>query len=126
MDGRRVRRLPYTLTHALLVIHTPLHQLDQQNHHQVYFLPIRPEVVLEIIQKEKPDGIMVNVGGQTALNVGACLGRLGGSEVLCMRVFCVCRWMGLIMVTSVRACVRAWATAWLVCLCLPRDGAVSE
>jgi hypothetical protein len=39
---------------------------------QVYFLPIRPEVVLEIIQKEKPDGIMVNVGGQTALNVGAC------------------------------------------------------
>jgi hypothetical protein len=37
---------------------------------QVYFLPIRPEVVLEIIQKEEPDGIMVSVGGQTALNIG--------------------------------------------------------
>lgn len=41
----------------------------------MYFLPIRPEVVLEIIQKEKPDGIMVNVGGQTALNVGAYIQR---------------------------------------------------
>lgn len=37
---------------------------------QVYLLPIRPEVVLEIIKKERPDGIMVSVGGQTALNVG--------------------------------------------------------
>jgi len=26
--------------------------------------------VLEIIKKERPDGIMVSVGGQTALNVG--------------------------------------------------------
>ncbi len=49
----------------------------------MYFLPIRPEVVLEIIQKEKPDGIMVNVGGQTALNVGQC------ALVLCCVVFCV-------------------------------------
>lgn len=37
---------------------------------QVYFLPIKSEMVLEIIKKEQPDGIMVSVGGQTALNVG--------------------------------------------------------
>lgn len=49
---------------------------------QVYFLPIRPEVVLEIIQKEKPDGIMVNVGGQTALNVGAYVRALHGVHVV--------------------------------------------
>mmetsp|Transcript_63572 Transcript_63572/g.74453 ORF Transcript_63572/g.74453 Transcript_63572/m.74453 type:complete len:1514 (-) Transcript_63572:435-4976(-) len=36
----------------------------------IYFLPIRKEVVLDIIKKEKPDGIIVSMGGQTALNVG--------------------------------------------------------
>lgn len=41
---------------------------------QVYLLPIQPEVVLEIIKKERPDGIMVSVGGQTALNVGTSPG----------------------------------------------------
>ena len=37
---------------------------------KVYFLPIKAETVLEIIEKEKPDAILVSVGGQTALNVG--------------------------------------------------------
>jgi carbamoyl-phosphate synthase small subunit len=37
---------------------------------KVYFLPIRASVVEEIIQKERPDGIIVSMGGQTALNVG--------------------------------------------------------
>jgi len=54
---------------------------------RVYFLPIRPNVVMEIINKEKPDGIIVSMGGQTALNIGIELwntGRLqaAGVEVL--------------------------------------------
>jgi carbamoylphosphate synthase large subunit/anthranilate/para-aminobenzoate synthase component II len=54
---------------------------------RVYFLPIRPNVVMDIIYKEKPDGIIVSMGGQTALNVGVNLWRAGllqaaGVEVL--------------------------------------------
>ena len=54
---------------------------------RVYFLPIRPNVVMDIIRKEKPDGIIVSMGGQTALNVGVELWRRGelqkaGVEVL--------------------------------------------
>ncbi len=37
---------------------------------QVYFLPITPYFVEEVIQKEKPDGILLAFGGQTALNCG--------------------------------------------------------
>jgi len=37
---------------------------------RVYFLPIRAPQVLDVIKKEKPDGIIVSMGGQTALNVG--------------------------------------------------------
>lgn len=54
---------------------------------RVYFLPIQPNVVMDIIRKEKPDGIIVSMGGQTALNVGIALWRSGelqkaGVEVL--------------------------------------------
>lgn len=34
----------------------------------VFFLPVTPDFVEEIIKKEKPDGIVVSMGGQTALN----------------------------------------------------------
>jgi len=44
---------------------------------KVYFLPIRPHVVMDIIAKEKPDGIIVSMGGQTALNVGVELWKAG-------------------------------------------------
>jgi len=54
---------------------------------RVYFLPIRPSVVMDIIEKENPDGIIVSMGGQTALNVGVELWKSGqlqaaGVEVL--------------------------------------------
>ena len=44
---------------------------------RVYFLPIRPDIVMDIIKKEMPDGIIVSMGGQTALNVGVELWRRG-------------------------------------------------
>ena len=37
---------------------------------KVYFLPVTPEFVRKVINYEKPDGIYVTFGGQTALNVG--------------------------------------------------------
>ena len=54
---------------------------------KVYFLPIKPHVVMDIIHREKPDGIIVSMGGQTALNVGVELWRSGelqkaGVEIL--------------------------------------------
>lgn len=54
---------------------------------RVYFLPIRPHIVMDIIHKEKPDGIIVSMGGQTALNIGVELWKSGqlqaaGVEVL--------------------------------------------
>ena len=54
---------------------------------QVYFLPITPYFVERIIEKERPDGILLAFGGQTALNCGTELYRNGvlqkyGVEVL--------------------------------------------
>ena len=40
---------------------------------KVYFLPITPEFVEEVIKKERPDGILLAFGGQTALNCGTQL-----------------------------------------------------
>ncbi|KAI8993613.1 hypothetical protein BDB01DRAFT_715931 [Pilobolus umbonatus] len=40
---------------------------------KVYFLPVTPEFVRKVIQFEKPDGIYVTFGGQTALSVGIAL-----------------------------------------------------
>jgi carbamoyl-phosphate synthase (ammonia) len=39
----------------------------------VYFLPVTPEFVEMVIKRERPDGIMVSMGGQTALNCGVTL-----------------------------------------------------
>jgi carbamoyl-phosphate synthase large subunit/carbamoyl-phosphate synthase small subunit len=47
---------------------------------KVYFVPVRASTVLEIIKKEKPDGILVSMGGQTALNVGIELYTNGDLE----------------------------------------------
>ena len=40
---------------------------------RVYFLPITPHFVEEVIKKERPDGILLAFGGQTALNCGTQL-----------------------------------------------------
>ncbi|XP_058643579.1 carbamoyl-phosphate synthase [ammonia], mitochondrial isoform X2 [Onychostoma macrolepis] len=43
----------------------------------VYFLPITPEFVTEVIKVERPDGILLSMGGQTALNCGVELFQSG-------------------------------------------------
>lgn len=54
---------------------------------QIYLVPVEPDFVQKIIERERPDAILLNVGGQTALNVGVELWRSGtlkrfGVEVL--------------------------------------------
>ncbi|PSR82167.1 putative carbamoyl-phosphate synthase arginine-specific large chain [Coniella lustricola] len=52
----------------------------QTNHFiadEVYYLPVTPEYVTYVIEREKPDGIFLSFGGQTALNLGVQMQRLG-------------------------------------------------
>ena len=44
---------------------------------QIYFLPVTPYFVEKVIRKERPEGIMLAFGGQTALNCGVALYREG-------------------------------------------------
>lgn len=53
---------------------------------QVYFLPLRKEFVEQVIIKERPDAILLNVGGQTALNIGIELFENGILEKYKVRV----------------------------------------
>lgn len=53
---------------------------------KVYFLPITPYFVEEVIKKENPDGILLAFGGQTALNCGVKLYEAGLLEKYNLRV----------------------------------------
>ena len=44
---------------------------------KVYFLPVTPDTVERVIEREHPDGILLSFGGQTALNCGVELYRKG-------------------------------------------------
>jgi len=44
---------------------------------EVYFLPVTPYFCEKVIEKEKPDGILLGFGGQTALNCGLALDEAG-------------------------------------------------
>ncbi len=44
---------------------------------KIYYLPVTPYFVEKVIQKEKPDGILLSFGGQTALNCGTALYKEG-------------------------------------------------
>ncbi len=44
---------------------------------KIYFLPVTPEFVEKVIEKERPDGILLAFGGQTALNCGVELDSMG-------------------------------------------------
>ena len=47
---------------------------------QIYFLPVTPYFVEKVIEKERPDGVMLAFGGQTALNCGVELYKKGVFE----------------------------------------------
>ena len=47
---------------------------------KIYYLPVTPEFVEEVIKKERPEGILLSFGGQTALNCGVELYKSGVLE----------------------------------------------
>ncbi len=47
---------------------------------QIYFLPVTPYFIERVIEKERPDGIFLSFGGQTALNCGVSLFKEGVLE----------------------------------------------
>jgi carbamoyl-phosphate synthase large subunit len=52
-------------------------QTSKELSDDVYFLPVTPYFVEKIIEKEKPDSILLSFGGQTALNCGLALNQTG-------------------------------------------------
>lgn len=52
-------------------------QTDHKLADEVYYLPVTPEYVSHVIERERPDGIMLAFGGQTALNLGVQMNRMG-------------------------------------------------
>ena len=55
-------------------------QTDPRLAGKVYLLPVTPEYVEKVIEKERPDGILLGFGGQTALNCGVQLAKKGVFE----------------------------------------------
>jgi len=47
---------------------------------KVYIEPLVPEIVAKIIEKERPDGIIAGIGGQTGLNITSELAEMGVLE----------------------------------------------
>ncbi|KAL8642148.1 MAG: hypothetical protein Q9228_001140 [Teloschistes exilis] len=52
-------------------------QTDHKLADEVYYLPVTPEYVTYVIEREKPDGILLTFGGQTALNLGVKMEDMG-------------------------------------------------
>ncbi|MEN9918555.1 MAG: carbamoyl-phosphate synthase (glutamine-hydrolyzing) large subunit [Bacteroidota bacterium] len=61
-------------------------QTSEGSADKIYFLPITPYFVEKVIQKEKPQGILLAFGGQTALNCGVQLFEQGILEKYNLRV----------------------------------------
>jgi carbamoyl-phosphate synthase large subunit len=59
----------------IATIQTSEHLADE-----IYFLPVTPQFVEQVIAKERPDGILLGFGGQTALNCGLALDAQGAFE----------------------------------------------
>ena len=55
-------------------------QTSKEAADEIYFLPVTPYFVERVIEKERPDGILLAFGGQTALNCGVSLYRSGVFE----------------------------------------------
>ena len=52
-------------------------QTDEKLADTIYFLPLTERFAIQIIRKERPDAILLSFGGQTALNLGLALEKIG-------------------------------------------------
>ncbi|MBF0492924.1 MAG: carbamoyl-phosphate synthase large subunit [Deltaproteobacteria bacterium] len=53
---------------------------DPEFAHRTYIEPLQPEVVAQIIERERPDAVLPTLGGQTALNIAMALHQMGVFE----------------------------------------------
>lgn len=53
---------------------------DPEFAHRTYIEPLQPEVVAQIIERERPDAVLPTLGGQTALNIAMSLHKMGVFE----------------------------------------------
>lgn len=68
-------------------VQTNIDRSSEAQASNVYYLPVNPDFVEQVIKRERPDGILISMGGQTALNCGVELHSRGvlqkyGVEVL--------------------------------------------
>ena len=70
------------------------------------FMTVTPEFVSRVIEKERPDGILLQFGGQTALNCGIKLEQQGVLEKYNVRVL------------GTRVCVRVRVYNVYMCICM--------
>src|SRR5512137_2725279 len=61
-------------------------QTSEELADKIYFLPVTPYFVEKVIERERPDGILLSFGGQTALNCGTELYKAGIFEKYKVRV----------------------------------------
>lgn len=79
--SQAIKALKEADKHTILI--NPNIATNQTSHalaDEVYYLPVTPEYITYIIEREKPDGILLTFGGQTALNVGVALEKMGVFE----------------------------------------------
>lgn len=74
---------------------------------KIYFLPVTPYFVEKVIAKERPDGVLLSFGGQTALNCGVALYKAGVFENT-MRRFWVLRYRLSWIPKTVNSSYRSW------------------
>ncbi len=55
-------------------------QTDPETADTVYVEPLKADIIAEIIKKERPDGILSGLGGQTGLNLTAELAEMGALD----------------------------------------------
>lgn len=61
-------------------------QTSHQLASEVYFLPVTVDYVAYVLEKERPDGVLLTFGGQSALNVGIELDKMGVFDRLGIQV----------------------------------------
>lgn len=74
---------------------------------KIYFLPVTPYFVEKVIAKERPDGVLLSFGGQTALNCGVALYKAGIFENT-MHVYSVLRYRLSWIPKTVSCSFRNW------------------
>lgn len=60
--------------------------MESSRQDTIFFLPVTADYVAYVLEKERPDGILLTFGGQSALNVGIQLDKMGILERLGVQV----------------------------------------